>query len=212
MGTKFIGLFPLKMVVFPGEMLNLHIFEPRYRQLISECNVSGMTFGIPAFMDNHVQEIGTEVKILKIEKVYPDKSMDVRTLGLRTFKILDFYNYAEGKLYSGADIEQIDLNQNGNLDLNLHIFELVRKLLSIMNIEKRIPNEPSKYTLFDVAHYVGFSIDQEYEFLCLPDELSRQAYMMEHLKGLIPIATDMEKLRQRALLNGHFKNISGLMG
>ncbi|MEO1628994.1 MAG: LON peptidase substrate-binding domain-containing protein, partial [Bacteroidota bacterium] len=45
-------LFPLKLVVYPGEQLNLHIFEPRYKQLIRECEQNKVTFGIPAFIND----------------------------------------------------------------------------------------------------------------------------------------------------------------
>ena len=64
----FLPLFPLKLVVYPGEQLNLHIFEPRYKQLIREAEHNGTTFGIPAFIEENVMDIGTEIKLLSIEK------------------------------------------------------------------------------------------------------------------------------------------------
>ena len=56
--TDFLPLFPLKLVAFPGEELNLHIFEPRYKQLIREFEQNGTTFGIPTFLDNKVLDFG----------------------------------------------------------------------------------------------------------------------------------------------------------
>ena len=61
----FLPLFPLKLVAFPGEQLNLHIFEPRYKQLFRECEENQITFGIPAFIDNKIMDIGTELKLEK---------------------------------------------------------------------------------------------------------------------------------------------------
>ena len=63
--TDFLPLFPLKLVAFPGEELNLHIFEPRYKQLIRECEQNGTTFGIPTFLDNKVLDFGTEIELIK---------------------------------------------------------------------------------------------------------------------------------------------------
>ena len=61
--TNFIPIFPLGVVVFPGEQLNLHIFEPRYRQLIQDCFGEKRSFGIPIVLKNNVSEMGTLVTI-----------------------------------------------------------------------------------------------------------------------------------------------------
>jgi Lon protease-like protein len=61
--TNFIPIFPLALVVFPGEALNLHIFEPRYKELVNECHAGGKPFGIPAVIENKVSELGTLVEI-----------------------------------------------------------------------------------------------------------------------------------------------------
>ncbi|MEL7221839.1 MAG: LON peptidase substrate-binding domain-containing protein, partial [Bacteroidota bacterium] len=65
-----LALFPLQIIAFPGEAVNLHIFEPRYRQLITDCVEEGITFGIPSFVNGKVNEFGTEVKLIKIEKTH----------------------------------------------------------------------------------------------------------------------------------------------
>ena len=65
---KFLPLFPLNLIAFPMEDLNLHIFEPRYRELINECLDDGKTFGIPTFLDGKLPGFGTEVKITKLSK------------------------------------------------------------------------------------------------------------------------------------------------
>ena len=68
--TNFIPIFPLAIVVFPGEKLNLHIFEPRYKQLITECHEQKKPFGIPTVIENKVQDYGSLVDILEITKVH----------------------------------------------------------------------------------------------------------------------------------------------
>ena len=69
---NFIPVFPLSIVVYPGEALNLHIFEPRYRQLILECATSGKPFGIPVVLDNKLRELGTLVEVTEISKTYDE--------------------------------------------------------------------------------------------------------------------------------------------
>ena len=68
--TNFIPIFPLDIVVYPGEDLNLHIFEPRYRQLIADSLENKKPFGIPVVINNEVKEYGTLVQLTEIVKTY----------------------------------------------------------------------------------------------------------------------------------------------
>ena len=205
--TDFLPLFPLQLVVFPGEDLNLHIFEPRYRQLVREVEEHNITFGIPAFIDGKVVEIGTEVELLEVAKRYPNGEMDIRTRGLGVFRILEFYRQAPGKLYSGADIQRFELSGGSDYPLNEKILEFLQELFSLLNIRKELPDDPRHFQTFDVAHHAGFSIEQEYELLCLPKEQDRQLFMLAHLEQLLPTVKEVDNLRKRAQMNGHFKNI-----
>src|SRR6185437_15095525 len=87
--TNFIPVFPLGIVVYPGETVNLHIFEPRYKQLINECFTDGKPFGIPTVIDNKLNEMGTLVRITEIVKVHDSGELDIRTVGLRVFRVLE---------------------------------------------------------------------------------------------------------------------------
>ena len=205
--TDFLPLFPLQLVVFPGEHLNLHIFEPRYRQLIREAEENGTTFGIPAFLDGQIMETGTEIRLLKIEKRYEGGQMDVRTEGVGIFRIVDLYRVAPGKLYAGADIERIPVRDGGNRKAGEEILKMARELFALMAVERNLPVAEQFYT-YDIAHHVGFTQEQEYDFLCLPDEESRQVFMLSHLKLMLPAARQMQQLRERALLNGHFRQLN----
>src|SRR6476469_10058709 len=99
---NFIPIFPLSTVVFPGEQLNLHIFEPRYIELITECNASKKPFGIPVVLKSKVEEMGTLVEIIEVAKVYEDGKLDIKTSGLSVFRILEIVKELPDKLYSGA--------------------------------------------------------------------------------------------------------------
>ena len=86
--TNFIPIFPLELVVYPGEKVNLHIFEDRYKQLITECKKDKKLFGIPAVIKNKISETGTLVEIDEIVKQYDDGRMDITTIGVSIFRIL----------------------------------------------------------------------------------------------------------------------------
>src|SRR5947208_10118658 len=84
---NFIPIFPLELVVYPREELNLHIFEERYKQLINECYTEKKSFGIPSVINNSIAEIGTLVTITEMAEVYEDGKMDIRTQGVSVFRI-----------------------------------------------------------------------------------------------------------------------------
>lgn len=204
---KLLPLFPLQLVVFPSENLNLHIFEPRYKQLVKECEEEGITFGIPAYIDGKVMTVGTEIKLLSVEKRYSNGEMDIKTQGVGLFSIKKFHRTAPQKLYSAGDVSKLPHDTKGDVVANTQILELVEELFSLMNIKKSVPSDPAAFVTYDLAHHVGFSLEQEYQFLCVTDERSRQEFMRMHLEKLIPIVKEMENLRKRAEMNGHFKNI-----
>lgn len=205
--TTFLPLFPLGLVAFPGEDLNLHIFEPRYKQLIHECDAKGITFGMPAYIDEKMQLIGTELELVSIEKTYDSGEMDVKTKGKGLFKIIEFFKDIEDRLYSGAEVERLDFELKGDFLKYEKILQCIAELYKILNIKKPLPELDGAFNTYRIAHLVGFSIEQEYEMLTIVDEKRRQNFMLSHLEKLIPTAKEMEELRKKVQMNGHFKNI-----
>ena len=205
--TDFLPLFPLQLVVYPGERLNLHIFEARYKQLIRECEENKITFGIPAFIGDKIMPIGTEIELLSIENKKENGEMDIKTRGIGLFKMKEFYSKAPNKLYPGADIERLSLDDNFDMSLNEAILLQVVKLYKLLDIQKKPPRSANTFRVYDIAHYIGLDIEQEYALLTVPTELERQEFTHAHLKKLLPTLASMEKSRERAQLNGHFKNV-----
>ena len=204
--TTFLPLFPLRLVAFPDENLNLHIFEPRYKQLIEECDEKGITFGMPAFIEDKMQPVGTELELLSVEKRYTNGEMDIRTRGKGLFKIKEFFKVVEDRLYSGAEVERIDFDLDGDFIKYEKILNQIAELYSVLNIRKPLPELNGEFNTYKIAHLVGFNIEQEYEMLTIPEERRRQSFMLSHLDKLIPTAREMEELRKKVQMNGHFKN------
>jgi len=208
--TNFIPIFPLGIVVYPGEQLNLHIFEPRYRQLVNECHSSGKPFGIPSVINDRVCEMGTLVRIREISKVYEDGKMDIKTEGLQVFRMLEMINSLPDKLYSGAIVSYPDNNDQGNRSLMQGIVAGVKELHKLLQVEKKFAKPEEELWSYDVAHHAGLSLQEEYELLQLMQELQRQEYLKRHLRKVIPVLAEMEALKEKVKLNGHFKNLKGL--
>lgn len=207
--TNFIPIFPLGIVVYPGEQLNLHIFEPRYKQLITECFESKKPFGIPTVIDNKMLETGTLVKVTELTTIYEDGKMDVKTEGLEVFTVLELIKELPEKLYSGAIVTYPENIEAGNRALMQTIVAAIRELHKLLKISKDFKKPDDILWSYDVAHHAGLSLAEEYELLQLLHELQRQEYLKRHLKRVIPVIAEMETLKEKVQLNGHFKNLKG---
>jgi hypothetical protein len=207
--TNFIPIFPLGIVVYPGESLNLHIFEPRYKQLIDECHKEGKPFGIPTVIDNKLNEMGTLVRITEMANVYENGEMDIRTEGLRVFRVLEMIRSVPDKLFSGAIVNYPENSGGaGKRDLMQKVIKAIRELHRLLNITKDFSKPDEELMSYDIAHHAGLSLQEEYELLGLMLEEQRQEYLKRHLSKVLPVIAEMETLKERVKLNGHFKNLS----
>lgn len=205
---NFIPIFPLSLVVYPGEQVNLHIFEPKYRQLINECYHEKKPFGIPAVIDDQLQDYGTVVHIKEITKVHDNDEMDIKTEGSKVFRILEVIREIPDKMYSGAIVNYPTNHRTGNAEVMRRVVNSIRELYKLLKVEKRFEKEDPELSSYDLAHHVGFSIQEEYELLNLMHERQRQEYLKRHLTKVIPMVAEMEELKKKVKLNGHFKNLS----
>jgi len=208
--TNFIPIFPLGIVVYPGESLNLHIFEPRYKQLITECHSQNKQFGIPTMIEDRLQDYGSLVTILEISKVHDNGEMDIKTQGSRVFRILEVIKEVPDKLYSGAIVNYPETNEEGNIELMKKVMNSIRELHKLLKVDKDFKKKDEEVKAFDVAHHVGLSLEEEYEMLYLLQERQRQEYLKRHLTKVIPLVAEMEQLKEKIKLNGHFRNLTSL--
>jgi len=204
MEKKFLPLFPLKLVAFPEEQLNLHIFEPRYKQLVSECVSQQSTFGIPVFNET-ILDYGSEMEVLEVVKTYEGGEMDITTRCVAAFKLERFDEKVPDKLYSGGLVQPIMNHQNGDETQWADLRRLAKELINVLNVEEDFDVDLLSNS-FELAHKLGLSLDQEYDMLQMPEEAQRQEYMINHLKRAIPLIKEMEKAKERIRMNGHFQH------
>ena len=207
--TNFIPIFPLGITVFPGEKLNLHIFEPRYKQLILECATLKKPFGIPTVVNGKISDIGTLVEIAEITTTYENGEMDIKTKGLAIFNTLEIIREIPEKLYSGAIVSYPENNTDPRPDLIEKISEEIGLLHTLLTVKKTIQAENRSLVSYDFAHHIGMTLEEEYHFMQLMREDQRLESIRRHLKKVIPILSQMEELKSKIRLNGHFRNLEG---
>jgi len=207
--TNFIPIFPLGIVVYPGEELNLHIFEPRYKQLIRECLFAQKPFGIPTVIEKKVQDYGSMVEITTLAKEYENGEMDIKTRGVQVFRILELIREIPEKMYSGAIVNYPENRHAGNPEMMQKLMKSIRELHLILQVTKEFKKPDGEMKSYDVAHHIGLSLQEEFELLSLMDERQRQEYVKRYLAKAIPMMAGMEQLKEKIKLNGHFKNLEG---
>lgn len=206
---NFIPSFPLNIVVFPGETLNLHIFEPRYKQLIKECIAEQKQFGMPVVLDKKIQEFGTTMQVQELVNEYDNGEMDIKALGINIFRLLEVVNTVPDKLYAGAIVNYPEnAMERENSQLSDLILSEVKRMYALMNLAEKLPDTENGPLSYKIAHYIGMTPAQEYELMQLFTETQRLEYIRKHLKNMIPMIQSLEKAKARIQMNGHFRNLS----
>ncbi len=207
--TNLIPIFPLPLVAYPDEKLNLHIFEPRYKQLIKECEAQQKPFGIIPVINNKLSEVGTLMQLTEISKVYEDGKMDIKTKGLQVFKVLDIIKELPEKLYSAAIVTYPVNQREGIPSLMNAIVKNIKKMHELISAHKKFDKPDDQLCSYDIAHHVGLSIEEEYCLLEYTHEVHRQEFLRRHLKETMKVLEKMDALKKRIQLNGYYKNIGG---
>ena len=203
-----LAIFPLQIIVFPGEQLNLHVFETRYRDLFKDLKLdSEMRFGIPPVINNEIYGIGCRLKLVSIIKEYPNGEMDIISEGIDIFSINQIIPNYKSKKYAGADVEVFEDDPT----YNLIKFELLQtfynEFQSLLKQQKEIINIKPQIYSFQIAHYSGLSENQKLDLLALESEEDRQELMITHFEQIIPSMKSIEETQTRIEANGHFKNL-----
>jgi hypothetical protein len=205
--TAFLPLFPLNIVAYPGEQVNLHIFEPRYKQLIQECNHNGSTFGISPHINGRLMTIGTEMQLTEIVKMYENGEMDIRTLGSRKYSLEKFIKVVQGKLYSGADVQFLETEPPGDWGLREEVVNLLDQLSGMLEVEKSLHEGVENFISYQCGHYIGLSVEEEYTLLSLNSENERLNFLRNQLQKILPRIENMYEVKKRIMMNGHFREL-----
>jgi uncharacterized protein (UPF0305 family) len=112
------------------------------------------------------------------------------------------------KLYSGAIVNYPANQETGSEEVMKKLVNSIRELHKLLKVKKDFHKPDAELNTYDVAHHIGLSLEEEYEFLGLMHERQRQEYLKRHLSKVIPMVAEMERLKKKVKLNGHFKNLS----
>lgn len=187
----FLALFPLKLALFPGEEIPLHIFEPRYKQLIAECRDDrisfGIPFGTPTPTGGNVSKVGTEAELVRILETHDTGEMDIIVRGTRVFRIDDFQPEVPHKLYAGAEVTILENDARTDPSINKKLLARYEEFMRLIRKGASIPNDLQDNASFVLGSRVGLSLNQRLSMLRMPKEADRQKYLLQYLDHAIGV-------------------------
>ena len=204
MPDRFLPLFPLNLVAFPGEKLNLHIFEPRYKQLIGECRDHQRTFGIPPYVDGKLSTCGTEMQLEKVVREYPNGEIDIVVRGVSAFLLDNFVRVAPGKLYGGGSVQTLENDPKPDALIIEEIAQLYQRFHQILRTGQHRDDLYRPDVSFSLANEIGLSLSQRAEILAMPHEAERERFILDHLRHVVPVLEAADSTRVRIQANGTF--------
>lgn len=195
-------LFPIGLIVFPGEIQPLHIFEPRYKQLINEMDRNEGYFGIPFVKDGVICEFGSMVAIHKILATSPTGEMDILVRGVSLFKILEIEERLPEKLYGGGKVTLLDeLNHRVNKELSQKFIDY-KSELDKQDMDKLVVTTPNlSFHLLDIAGQLPLQTEEKYNIIKLEIPEQREQFLLKKLDFLLMINQKLEEVGYRFYLN-----------
>jgi len=196
--TTKLAMFPLKTFLLPSEEIPLRIFEPRYKELINECDEKSMTFGIPFIVEDQITVYGSEVELLSIVAKNSLNEMVILVKCVRNFHLLDFYDELPGKLYGGGIIEYLEDSFESN---NPELAVLVKKLK--LDIDPKLGSLTlnSAINLNDVAKSLFLKSDDKYKFYSLRNQDKMEKFLIRQLRFYELVRKQEEILQNNFNLN-----------
>jgi len=195
-----IGLFPLGIVLVPGERLPLHIFEPRYRELIAECLDGGTEFGLVLGGDDEIRSVGTTAAVVEVLQRLPDGRLDIVVEGRERFRIVE---ETDGRSFRTARVEELaDTGEEPEADEIDRCLTAFRRLAEAAEAELE-DSEPGREGLgYWIAARVDFGVDAKQELLELRSERERVVRLAELLARATGAIEFAKTASERAAGNG----------
>jgi Lon protease-like protein len=196
-----IGLFPLGMVLLPSELVPLHIFEPRYRELIGECLDEGRTFGLLlADAEAGTRDVGTRARVTEVLERFEDGRLNVVVEGGERFRVVEL---TAGRSFRTALVESVDDDDEPVDDaLRARALRLFERLVELTGTEVDAPDDTHPQLSFAVAARFELGPELKQELLQETSETSRLRRLCEILEGAAETVERQREIAARAQGNG----------
>ena len=197
-----LPLFPLDIVLLPSAPLPLHVFEPRYKEMIEECLAENKRFGVVRAKDEGLADIGCTAEILNVTKKYPDGRMDIVTAGRRRFEVMEL-NHERSFLQA----EVLYLDDEPGRATQEQIENAVKLHVELMGLAGAAPEGETEIDNSQLSYHLAGSLPLDLDFkqnlLTMKSESERMPAIVSYFEGILPALRRTARARKIAGGNGH---------
>lgn len=196
-----LSLFPLDVVLFPGTPLPLHIFEPRYKEMIGECIEQKKLFGVIRVQENSLADVGCTAEIVAVTKRYDDGRMDIVTQGRERFELLEVNQertFLRGEILYVSDDPEQPTTQERERAIELH-----RQILALASAQQNLTDGSDPPLSYQLAGSLPLDLDFKQQLLGLRSEAERIRSVIQYFGNILPNLRRTVTIRQKAGGNGH---------
>jgi Lon protease-like protein len=199
--VPLLPLFPLDVVLFPGTPLPLHIFEPRYKEMIGESLANDSPFGIIRGQQHGLSEIGCTAQIVSVSKQYPDGRLDIVTEGRNRFEILQLNQ--ERSFLRGEILLISDEPGKATSEETARAIQLHADILALAGATQDLSAADHSVLSFYLAGSLPLDLDFKQKLLEMRSEKLRIAALIEYLDAILPKIRRATRARTVSGGNGH---------
>ncbi len=196
-----LPLFPLEVVLLPGTPLPLHIFEPRYKEMIRECLENDAPFGVIRALEEGIAEVGCTAEIITVTKEYPDGRLDLITEGRQRFEVLELNqerSFLRAEVLMVPDEPAVAVAEEKVRAVQLHL-EILSLAGAVQDLRAADQNQLSFY----LAGSLPIDLDFKQKLLVMRSENERLRVVADYLEGILPKLKRVAQTRVKAGGNGH---------
>ncbi|WP_412062995.1 LON peptidase substrate-binding domain-containing protein [Rubrivirga sp. IMCC45206] len=209
MADSRLPLFPLGLVLFPGEPVPLHIFEPKYKEMVRVCIDEDQPFGIVYASEERVATVGCTARIERVAARYDDGRLDVVAVGRDRFRVDEIHRDLE---YLTADVTPVE-DADASDDAGARETAIARHM-KLLEMAGETP-KPQRYdqTLpasFVIGRNAGLDLADKQKLLETVQEAERIRFVAEHLGALLVRLEQARAFRDRARGDGHAEGFPDL--
>jgi Lon protease-like protein len=200
--VDLLPIFPLELVLFPGTPLPLHIFEPRYQEMIGECLEQKTPFGVVRAVEKGLAEVGCAADIVEVTKKYDDGRLDILTEGRRRFEIREL---DQDRSFLRAAVHYFDDAPGAAAPADIaRAAGLQKELMALAGAAEPADVETGHPQLsFQLAAAVPLDLDFKQTLLGMRSEPERLKAVLEYYQTLLPRMRRAVKARKTSGGNGH---------
>jgi Lon protease-like protein len=195
-----IGLFPLGIVLLPTEVVPLHIFEERYRELIGECVELEREFGLVHADEEGVREVGTRAWVVEVIERFDDGRLNILVQGRERFRL---ERLTRGRSFRTAEVAPLDDEwEEPAPEAAVRVVEAFRALAAAAGAEADDPDPELPQLSFAIAARVELPAEAKQELLELRSEPARLGRLAELLDAARETVLATRRLGEAAKKNG----------